>query len=252
MIITVPLQYDFLSNFIAQQCQQFSSDYNISIAANPLQALSLADVDCVAMPLHNIDFILPTGIVVSALSERSEAATVLAVRKSIAVDDVLLGVPEGAKIAILDEITEIQLKQFFPNHIFEVTLDISLALKDKTCAAIALPKYFIACLDVEDFEIHDLHPREVIPPAGQGAVAFLTRTDDLATRRLLKSTTHHSPTVELTNVERKYARDWYRQGTIAAAYCEKDVYEYYHLHTAHLQQGEILKEKRSFSTLIAV
>ncbi len=94
--------------------------------------------------------------------------------------------------------------------------------------------------------VKSLHPKELVPPAGRGVVALVGRTDDAATRQLLKS--FHQPEIALcTNIERTfYTSMAASERPELSAYCMTDQRGYYHLHVHHC--GLQVKKSLSYST----
>jgi len=105
-------------------------------------------------------------------------------------------------------------------------------------------------LDLSDLKAIELHPKEFIPAPAQGVLAFQTRTDDLATRRILKHI-HKSEVAELTNIERKILQlfDGGCQLPLGV-YCEKDSIGNFHVWAAKADSwdGELKKVRLSSST----
>jgi porphobilinogen deaminase len=72
-----------------------------------------------------------------------------------------------------------------------------------------------------------LNPKELIPLAGQGVIAYLTRKDDLPTRRILQQI-HHPHVSACTNIERTI-KNLFRKRGLIGAYCERDAQDNFHL-----------------------
>jgi len=87
-------------------------------------------------------------------------------------------------------------------------------------------------MDLSDFEVVKLNPREFPPAPAQGVLAYQTRIADKRVRRILKEL--HDPHVALcTNVERKILQ-LIGGGCHAplGAYCERDKLGNYHVWAA--------------------
>lgn len=57
-------------------------------------------------------------------------------------------------------------------------------------------------LDLSNYKKVSLHHSEVVPAAGQGVIAYQTRAEDLASRKIIGKI-HHKEVASCTNVERK-------------------------------------------------
>ncbi len=84
-------------------------------------------------------------------------------------------------------------------------------------------------LDLSDFEVVKLNPREFVPAPAQGVLAYQVREEDIEIRRILKNI-HNSNVSKVTNVERKVLQlaDGGCQMPLGA-YCEQDQLGHFHL-----------------------
>lgn len=87
-------------------------------------------------------------------------------------------------------------------------------------------------IDLGQFEVVRLHPREFIPAPGQGVVAYQCRDDDKEMRRILQKI-HHKDVAERSNVERKVMQQMDGGCQVPlGVFCEKDQQNYYHVFAA--------------------
>lgn len=84
-------------------------------------------------------------------------------------------------------------------------------------------------VDVSEFEILHLNPREFVPAAGQGVLALKVRTNDEPTLHAVKHV-HDSNAFETISVERKIHKQLADDGRIClGVHCTKDHQNYYHV-----------------------
>jgi hydroxymethylbilane synthase len=103
-------------------------------------------------------------------------------------------------------------------------------------------------LDVSDFEVVELNPREFVPAPAQGVLAWQTNRDDTQTRLILKKI-HHPEISALTNVERRVLQlmDGGCQLPLGA-HCERDVAGNFHAFAACEIGGTMRRAHLSSST----
>jgi hydroxymethylbilane synthase len=93
-------------------------------------------------------------------------------------------------------------------------------------------------LDVSEFEVIKLHPREFVPAPAQGVLAFQIRRDDMDMNMAVKML-HNAETLETISVERKILK--LMEGGCQmplGVYCEKDQAGNYHVWAAYAKKLE--------------
>jgi porphobilinogen deaminase len=184
-------------------------------------ALQSADIQMIAKPMNLLESVLPTGIVITALSERRNAGAILYIHPNAIGTGGGLSLKMGVKIRVNTLLEQIQLSAFDPDWKIILTgdADAFLSTDDNTKQ-----------LKINDFESFYLNPKELIPVAGQGVIAYLTRKEDIPTRKILQQI-HHPNVSACTNIERTVKNLFLKKGSTGAigAYCERDAQENFHL-----------------------
>jgi porphobilinogen deaminase len=184
-------------------------------------ALQSADIQMIAKPMHHLESNLPTGIVITALSARQNAGTTLYIHPNAVGTGGGLSLKTGVKIRVNTLLEQVQLSAFDPDWkiVLSGEADAFLATDDAAND-----------LKINDFDTFYLNPKELIPLAGQGVIAYLTRKDDIPTRKILQQI-HHPNVSACTNIERTVKNLFLKRGLTSAigAYCERDVHDNFHL-----------------------
>lgn len=249
MRIAVSEIFQKLEHTLVKKLSENAISHHFQSSLSPIKEILLENAEAAILPLQECPIHLPAGLAITALTERSDATYSLLLNSEKKQDGNILGIPTEAKIIVPSLLLRIRLSEFFPTATILVADDVLEEWKSQNFDAIVLPSYYLDFLSPEKYIINPLHQSEFVPKAGQGCFAFVTRTDDLTTRRHLKLV-HHSDSVKFTNIERKLQKHWDANNIIGAAYCEKDTMNFYHLYTQILDENhQILSEKKSSSTL---
>jgi hydroxymethylbilane synthase len=219
-----------------------------------LNSLLSGEVNICPAGLKDMPTTLPEGITLAALSARDDARQCLVLPRFIA-EKADLTTLKGLKIGVCTESNGRQLEHLFPEVTTEVHNMMPLegieAMRNGTFDGGIMTIVTTNVLAMRDDEwlIRPFNPREFVPEAGQGVACLLAATDDVTTRRLLK--TVHNPNVALaTNVERTLKKMF--NDTNINAYCERDKMGNYHLNAAALVNGQLQKVRLSRSTTIGL
>jgi porphobilinogen deaminase len=203
------------SNHIEAQIIPFKTDAEAYIA------LQSADIQMVAKPMQHLESSLPTGIVITALSARQKAGATLYIHPKAVGTGGGLSLKTGVKIRVNTLLEQVQLSAFDPDWkvILSGDADAFLATDD-----------IANDLKINDLDTFYLNPKELIPLAGQGVIAYLTRKEDIPTRKILQSI-HHPQVSACTNIERTVKNLFLKRGLTGSigAYCERDAHENFHL-----------------------
>lgn len=179
----------------------------------------------------------PEGLCITAVSYRANPADTLLIRKD-SMEKRILKIKEGGilgtssarrKAQILDFRPDLQIKDIRGNVPTRIN-----KLREGQFDAIILAAAGIERLEIDlsEFEVIQLNPKEFVPAPAQGVLAFQTQEKDINTRRILKKL--HQPKVSAcTNVERKVLN--LLEGGCQmplGVYCEQDSMGYYHVWAA--------------------
>jgi len=219
-------------------------------------ALLAGEVDLAVHSMKDMPTTQPDGLVLTAVSYREDPADWLVIRKSAVDKDQLFNFKQGAIVGTSSARRKAQMLDFRP----DITLnDIRgnvptrlQKLREEQFDAILLAAAGLTRLemDLSDFVVNKFNPKEFVPAPAQGVLCYQTKTDDLATRRIVKQL--HQPEVSrVTNVERKVLK--LLDGGChmpLGAYCQRDAAGNYHVWAAHAPtwDGAVKRVKLSSST----
>ncbi|MFZ4544477.1 MAG: hypothetical protein ACOYOA_10535 [Saprospiraceae bacterium] len=240
--VVIPQSCHWLSELAKQELKSIFADVIVLVNDNPYQLLLAAEADVCLMPLQDTPFHLPAGIVITALRKREDPEYVLILRKDLADENKLLNVPENTAINVPDQLILRSIGGYFTSNSIEIN-----PLNENVPDIAVLPKIELGLRNIspDDYFVHDLHPDEFTPQAGQGSFAWICREDDLELRRMLKKI-HSTDTTRCCNTERRIARNWQLAGISGHAYCSVHPTGHYQLNFCILNTaGEIEKEKFS-------
>ena len=165
-------------------------------------------IDVAVHSLKDLPTQSPQGLVIAGLSERQDPADLLIIDKA-AVDMANdLRLKQGAIVGtssvrrqsiakdLASHITIKELRGNVPTRIEK--------LKSGSYDAIILASAGVNRLEIDlsDFRVIRLNPKEFIPAPGQGVIGYQVREDDIEMRKIL-SEIHNKSTAQMTNVERK-------------------------------------------------
>lgn len=214
-----------------------------------LDALRCGDVQALAADLHLMPVEAPEGVVITAVSARTNPAVALLIRSEVFATGELFRLKRNALLGCFSAIQQAQFQENRPDVSIQI-IHSGTALEQLTHGqvdALLLPEADLPT-DPTGFEKLVLSPLEFVPAPAQGVVAWQCLAADIPTRQLLQRI-HHSEVSACTNVERKVLRllgDEY-SGHLGV-YCERDGNGFYHAVAAALVQGELRTARMSSST----
>ncbi len=179
----------------------------------------------------------PEGLCITAVSYRANPSDTLVIRKD-SQEDIILKVKQGGILGTSSARRKSQILEYRPDlQIKDIRGNVPTRLRKLSegqfdaiiLAAAGLERLE---LDLSEFEVITLNPKEFVPAPAQGVLAFQTQDKDINTRRILKRI--HQPAVSsCTNIERKVLNllDGGCQMPLGV-YCEKDSMGYYHVWAA--------------------
>jgi hydroxymethylbilane synthase len=196
-------------------------------------ALLLGSIDVAVHSMKDLPTEQPEGLVIAAVSYREDPADWLLVRRA-ATENVVLKVKKGGTVGTSSARRKAQLLHLRPDlRLQDIRGNVPTRLqklRDGQFDAILLAAAGVSRLnlDLSDFDLVRLNPKEFVPAPAQGVLAFQTSAQDLGARRLLQRI-HHSEVAACTNVERGVLR--LLQGGCqmpVGVYCERDALNNFH------------------------
>lgn len=221
-------------------------------------ALLRGDVDLAVHSMKDLPTSQPEGLVITAVSYRDNPADWLIIRKSALDAGKIFRIKEGAVVGTSANRRKAQLTDYRP----DITLkDIrgNVPTRLEKLRAGDFDAIFLAAagvsrleLDLSDFEVVEMNPREFVPAPAQGVLAWQTNRDDTETRLILKKI-HHPEISAVTNVERKVLQlmDGGCQLPLGV-HCERDAAGHYHAFAACEIGGVVRRARLSSSTSYGV
>ena len=192
-------------------------------------------VDIAVHSLKDLPTSQPVGLTLGGLSERQDPSDMLIIRKESVVmsndlrlkDNAILGTSSVRRQSIVKDLAQqVNIKELRGNVPTRVQ-----KLKDGHYDAIILASAGLNRLelDISEFESIRLNPKEFVPAAGQGVIAYQCRKEDKQMRKVLASI-HTIETSEITNIERKVLKLMDGGCHIPlGVYAEKDANGYFHV-----------------------
>ncbi len=204
-------------------------------------ALLRGDIHLAVHSMKDLPTNSPKGLCISAVSYRANPSDTLIINKN-AVASEILKVKKGGivgtssarrKAQILDIRPDVEIKDIRGNVPTRIK-----KLEEGQFDAILLAAAGLERLelDLSNFEIINLNPKEFVPAPAQGVLAYQTVEKDMATRRIIKKL-HDSEVSKCTNIERKVLNllDGGCQMPLGV-YCENDAMGYFHVWAAKAEE----------------
>jgi len=219
-------------------------------------ALLNEEVDMAVHSMKDLPTTSPDGLKITAVSYRENPADWLVIDKNKVSPSEIFHLPKGAIVGTSSARRKAQLLHFRPDtQLKDIRGNVPTRLKklqtgDFDAILLAAAGLTRLEMDLSDFHIVKMNPKEFIPAPAQGVLAFQTRAQDLETRRLLKNI-HHPEVAQQTNIERKVLQ--LLDGGChmpLGVYCEKDKNDNYHVWAAKADtwNGALKQTRISSST----
>jgi hydroxymethylbilane synthase len=201
-------------------------------------ALLRGDIDMAVHSMKDMPTRQPEGLVITAVSYRENPADWLVVRKESIDENQIFDFKINGVVGTSSARRKAQLLDFRPDaHIQDIRGNVPTRLEklrkgDFDAIFLAAAGLQRLQLDISDFHLVKLNPREFVPAPAQGVLAFQTTAADVATRRILKNL-HRADTALVTNIERKTLQ--LMEGGCQmplGVYCERDTMGNYHVWSA--------------------
>lgn len=219
-------------------------------------ALSRGEIDVAVHSLQDLSTVQPTGLVITAVSQRDNAADCLLIRREAFAGREIFKLKKEAVVAasglqrnaqLLDIRPDIQFKQF-PG---DASDQLEILLSGESDAIFtSISVLHRLNISLPELEIVELNPREFMPAPAQGVIAWQCNVDDLATRRIFKNL-HHPEVSACTSVERRVLQIL-GEACPLGVYCERDAVGNYHSFAACEIDGELRRAQLSSSTNFGV
>jgi hydroxymethylbilane synthase len=217
-------------------------------------ALLRGEVDVAVHSMKDLPTSQPEGLVITAVSYRDNPADWLIIRRESAVSGKLFKLTKNAVVGTSANRRKAQLRDFRPDvQLKDIRGNVPTRLEklrsgDFDAIFLAAAGVSRLGLDLSDFEVVELNPREFVPAPAQGVLAWQTNRDDTDTRLILKKI-HHSEISSCTNVERKVLQ--LMEGGCQlplGVHCERDAAGHFHAFAACEIGGELKRARLSSST----
>ncbi len=208
------------------------------------EALLNGQIDLAVHSMKDLPTTSPAGLVIGAVSYREDPADWLVIRKEVADETRLFSLPEKAIVGTSSARRKAQMKHF-RNDIELKDIRGNVPTRLSKLESGAFDAILLAAaglsrleIDVSNFKIIPLNPKEFIPAPAQGVLAFQTVVDKKDIRKILQKI-HHPEVSKRTNIERKVLQ-LFEGGCHMplGVYCENDSLGNYHVWAAKAEHWE--------------
>jgi len=195
-------------------------------------AIKNNEIDIALVNLYEVPVFKDKDIIIAGLSERVDPGESLVVRSKYVDKNADFRLGASTRISVADTRQLKQLAMVRPDLYFTENYkdlrDLPFILNSSLAdAAIVQNQETDMILKyISGFEIIKLNPKEFIPQPGSGATAYLTHSENIEIRRIIKSI-HCKDTANVTNNERRL-KQLAGENTLGA-YCYKDAGGYFHM-----------------------
>ncbi|MCC6280883.1 MAG: hydroxymethylbilane synthase [Saprospiraceae bacterium] len=221
-------------------------------------ALLRGDIDLAVHSMKDLPTSPPEGLVITAVSYRDNPADWLIIRKEAVDTTQVFKMKQGAVVGTSANRRKAQLIDFRPDvQLKDIRGNVPTRLEklrsgDFDAIFLAAAGVSRLGLDLTDFLLVELNPREFVPAPAQGVLAWQTNRDDTATRLILRRL-HHSEISACTNVERKVLQLMSGGCQLPlGVHCERDAAGNYHAFAACEVGGTMRRARVSSSTSAGV
>ena len=206
-------------------------------------ALLAKKIDMAVHPLKNLSITSSEGLITAGLSEREDPADVLIIKRAAVDEDQILNLKLNAIVGTPSTRISAQLKTIIPNvQIGNLSGNVLSRIEqfrngEHDAIIISMSDINGLQINLEEFKVVHLHPKEFIPAPGQGVIGYQCRKDDLEMRKII-SKIHNKSVTDASNVERKVAQLIGGDCQLSlGVYCEKDQADNYHVYAAYVMPG---------------
>ncbi len=221
-------------------------------------ALLRGDIDLAVHSMKDLPTSPPDGLVITAVSYRDNPADWLIVRRDAVDPQQIFKIKPGAVVGTSANRRKAQLIDFRPDvQLKDIRGNVPTRLEklrsgDFDAIFLAAAGVSRLALDISDFLLVELNPREFVPAPAQGVLAWQTNRDDTATRLIMKKL-HHPDISACTNVERRVLQLMSGGCQLPlGVHCERDASGNYHAFAACEVDGTMRRVRVSSSTSVGV
>jgi len=224
------------------------------------EALLNKDIDVAVHSLKDLPTTPPEGLVLAGLSARANPSDMLIIQPAALAKDQIFQLPTAARIGTSSIRRKAQILHFRPDVLVQdlrgnVPTRVN-KLQEGHYDAIILASAGVDRLemDLSEFKVIRMHPREYVPAPAQGVIAYQVRGGDIEMRKIISLI--HDPATALTTIMERTVLKMMDGGCQVpiGVYCEMDGVGNYHLHGAYLPEGgtELIRHKISQSTKLGL
>ncbi len=230
-------ELDRFRQYITEKSEKYQLLFSANQREFDFSLLQSGDVDLIVVPLEQVPLSLPDNTSIAALSPRKEVKEAIFMSNDASDDDMDFRLRKGAQITVSNERQQYQLLQLRPD----------LKISEDTANADAYFGIFENVIPHGKQAVY-LNPKEFLPAAGFGVFAWITLTEHVELRKLLKDF-HHKDTSVLTNMERKLIKlNDNPNLKIIGVYAYKSRDEHYHLFANGINDGNMISHRISQTT----
>ena len=227
--------------FISQNAEDMTLFSSQCKQENITDYLHTAKASAVLLPLHDLPVQLPDGISIAALSPRYALRETLVIKYASIDLNLEFRVKRGAAVFVSLDRQRFQLSSIRPDLIFVDSKELADAFFSDVSTEIP-----------DGMESVLLNPKEFLPQPGYGVFAWLTLTENISLRKLLK-TFHHKETAVLTNIERKISKiNGYQDINISGAYAWTGHDNNIHLYAGAVIHGGWASKRISQTSVVSI
>ena len=180
-------------------------------------------------------------LILAAVSYRDDPADWLIINKESLDNDQVLKLKKGAKIGTSSNRRKAQLLSLRPDfEMVDIRGNVTTRLgkiKEGVADAVMLAAAGLSRLEIDlsDYEVIKLHPREFVPAPGQGILTYQTHKDRADVRKILMQL-HNAEVGMRSNLERSVLQKMGGGCSMPlGVYCEMDDLKNYHVWAAFSQ-----------------
>lgn len=219
-------------------------------------ALLRGDVDLAVHSMKDLPTQHHPDLAITAVSYRDDPADWLLIRPEAVTPGLVFSMKEEAVVGTSSARRKAQLRDFRPDvQLRDIRGNVPTRIEklrrgDFDAILLAAAGLSRLGLDLSEFEVIRMNPREFVPAPAQGVLAFQTLRADTDTRRLLRAI-HHADVSACTNVERKVLQLFGGGCHMPlGVYCQRDPQGNFHAWAAQAERwdGPLRRARLSSST----
>ncbi len=219
-------------------------------------ALLRGEIDLAVHSMKDLPTSAPPGLAIAAVSYREDPSDWLVIRPDRVEKAELLNLPREAVVGTSSARRKSQMLDFRPDlQLTDIRGNVPTRLAklergDFDAILLAAAGLSRLGLDLSEFEVVRLNPREFVPAPAQGVLAFQTRSEDPEVRKTVYRL-HDASVSARTNIERRVLQLFGGGCHMPlGVFCERDGDGNYHVWAAQAEawQGKLRRTQLSSST----